>query len=65
MHIIFYVSNKEQFTVYLKWVDENQAIRCWYSYSLVKAIIDVTVCRVLNHGASNTSGSKCGVVIQI
>lgn len=78
------VSNKEQFTICLRWVDENlvdheDVLRLYNvgtieAENLVKAILDV-VCRAglsLNlcrgqcyDGASNMSGSKRGVAVQI
>ena len=79
------VSNKEQFTICLRWVDGNlvdhEDVLGLYNVgtieadSLVKAIFDVVVCRAgltLNNcrgqcydGASNMSGSKRGVAVQI
>ena len=77
-------SNKEQFTICLRWVDENlvdhEDVLGLYNVgtieaeSLIKAIIDV-VCRAglslsqcrgqCYDGASNMSGSKRGVAVQI
>ena len=79
------VSNKEQFIICLQWVDEylvdHEDVLGLYNVdtievdSLVKAILDVVVCRAglsLNHcqgqcydGASNMCGSKRGVAVQI
>ena len=79
------VSNKEQFTICLRWVDGNlvdhEDVLGLYNVgtieadSLVKAIFNVVVCRAgltLNNcqgqcydGASNMSGSKRGVAVQI
>ena len=83
---MYSVSNKEQFTFCLRWVDENfvdhEDVLGLYNVatveadSLVKVIVDV-LCRAglsLNinqcrgqcyDGASNMTGSKCGVAAQM